>query len=85
VTLAIIKESRDDSVNSGCPCSLIPSHPLPGHHQESGISDKVEHVIKASARIGLRPLMQLGLHGKYPRLRLTRTRPDISWNSGIHH
>ena len=73
--------ARSDPVDTGRSCTLVAPHPAPGHHQESRVMHEVEHIIETTTRIGHRPLVQLGLHRKYPRRRRSHIRPR---NTSIH-
>ena len=73
--------SRRDPIDSGSSRALVCPHPAPRHNEKRRVIDEVEHVIERTARIGLRPLVQLRLHREYPRLGLQQVRPR---NAGIH-
>src|SRR5664279_1887811 len=73
--------TRSDSVDTSRPCTLVAPHPTPGNHQEGRVVYQVEHIIETTTRISHRPLVQLGLHRKYPRRRWTQLRPR---NTSIH-
>ena len=63
------------SVDAGGSCALVAPHPTPRHGEKRRVIYEVEHVIEATARLGLRPLVQLRLHREYPRLGLVQARP----------
>ena len=73
--------TRGDPVDTGRPCTLVAPHPTPRNHEERRVVNEVEHIIEATTRISLRPLVQLGLHRKYPRRRWTQIRPR---NTSVH-
>jgi len=62
-------------VDPGRACALVAPHPVPRHHEERRVIDEVGQIIEATARIGLRPSVQLDLHSQYPQLGLFRLRP----------
>ena len=73
--------SRRDPIDSGGSRALVCPHSAPRHNEKRRVIDEVEHVIERTARIGLRPLVQLRLYREYPRLDLQQVRPR---NAGIH-
>jgi len=73
--------ARCHSIDSGSSRTFVAPHPAARHNEECRVIDEVEHVIKATARIGLRPLVQLLLHREHPRLGLGEVGPR---NAGIH-
>ena len=69
------------SVHPGGPPSLVRPDPLPRNHEEGGINDEVEEVVKLATGIVGRPLVQLGLDSQYPCLRLFEAGPRFV---GVH-
>ena len=67
--------ARFHPIHPGRPCPSVSPHPVPRHHQERGIGDKVEQVIEPTSRIVDRPLVQLGLDPQYPPLGLIEVGP----------
>lgn len=68
---------------NGRPCGLEGAARYPSQvvGEERGITDKVEEVIEAAARIAGRPLVQLRLHPEYPPLGLIEVGPR---RAGVH-
>ena len=69
------------SIDAGGSCTLVAPHPSPRHSEERRVIDEVGEVIEATARIGLRPLVQLRLHHEYPVLGLVEVGPR---SAGVH-
>ena len=63
------------SVDAGGSCALVAPHPTPRHNEECRVIHEVGKVIEATARIDLRPLVQLRLHHEYPVLGLCEVGP----------
>ena len=53
------------SVDSGRACTTIAPHPMPRHHEESGIGDEVVEVKEPTVRAVDCPLVQLCRHPQY--------------------
>ncbi len=65
-------------IDPGGASALVAPHPAPRHDEERRVIREVVEVIEATARIGLRPLVQLGLHLMYPPLGLIQVGPRIA-------
>jgi len=63
------------SIDASSSCTLVAPHPTPRHNEERRVIHEVEHIIEATARISLRPSVQLRLHHAYPLLGLVEVRP----------
>jgi hypothetical protein len=75
---AEVDGARNHPINSGGASALVAPHPTPRHDEERRVIHEVVEVIEATARIGLRPLVQLGLHLVYPPLGLLEVGPRIA-------
>ena len=65
-------------VDSGRARTLVPRYPIPGHHQETGISDEVKQIVEPTMRIVARPAVQPGLDLQYPPLSPERASRQIT-------
>ena len=68
LVLGSVEVAGPDPVDPGRPCSSIAPHPIPRHHQERGVGDKIEQIIEPATAVVGRPLVQLGLDLQYPAL-----------------
>jgi Recombinase/Recombinase zinc beta ribbon domain/Resolvase, N terminal domain len=71
-------DARNHPIDPGGASALIAPHPAPRHDEERRVIHEVVQVIEATTRIGLRPLVQLGLHPMYPPLGLLEVGPQIA-------
>jgi len=62
-------------------CTLVASHPIPAHQQESGIGHQVEQVVELAISIITSPTVQLGLDLQYPNLGAAKRRVRLV---GVH-
>jgi hypothetical protein len=78
---AATDRARCHAVDAGRPGSPVAPHPLPGSHQEGGVTDEVVEVIEPAIGVVGCPSVQLGLDPQYPRLGLLGRRPQCA---GVH-
>jgi hypothetical protein len=74
-------ERGNDPVHPGRACPPVAPHPFPRNSEEVRVADEVEQIVEPTARIGGRPLVQLGLHPLYSLPGLIEVRPRLT---GIH-
>jgi hypothetical protein len=74
-------ERGDYPVHPGRACPLVAPHPVPRDREEVRVTDEVEQIVKPTAGIFGRPVVQLGLHSLYPLLRPIQVGPRLP---GIH-
>ncbi len=71
-------DARNHPIDPGGASALVAPHPAPRHDEERRVIHEVVEIIEATARIGLRPLVQLGLHLLYPPLGLIQVGPRLA-------
>jgi len=61
--------------------TLVTLDPVPRHREKARVAHEIEQVVEPAAVIGFRPTVQLCLHARYLRPRLTEARPQ---GTGLH-